>query len=226
MSKPDILHSKIWASHIFFHVWQDYQKYSNDLIAFLLTLKSKENESNASGVAPKAKSNQGIFESRFNLFDHNHPSLNALKHFIGLTLKEVIHNVHGGKISKDRIEPHAPESWFHITNNGGFHDVHTHSYCSWCGIFYVQSGDSEYLKGGGAGNGLNRFYSPIHVGGMFQDFGTQYLGQNTFDVVPKDGQLVIFPSYLKHSALPYHGKTDRIVIAFNGRISDAKQRSK
>ena len=35
------------------------------------------------------------------------------------------------------------------------------------------------------------------------------------DPPPRDGLLILFPSYLLHSALPYRGERDRIVISFN-----------
>ena len=34
-----------------------------------------------------------------------------------------------------------------------------------------------------------------------------------------EGKLILFPGYVRHSALPYHGKTDRVVVAFNARVS-------
>jgi len=36
----------------------------------------------------------------------------------------------------------------------------------------------------------------------------------------KAGQLVLFPSWLPHEVLPYHGKTDRIVVAFNSWMEE------
>ena len=35
------------------------------------------------------------------------------------------------------------------------------------------------------------------------------------DIFPKNGEIVLFPGFLPHAALPYFGKSDRIVIAFN-----------
>ena len=39
-------------------------------------------------------------------------------------------------------------------------------------------------------------------------------------VKPKDGMLVLFPSYLIHYQAPYKGTQDRIVIAFNCSVTD------
>jgi hypothetical protein len=37
------------------------------------------------------------------------------------------------------------------------------------------------------------------------------------DLPIENGLLLIFPSYLLHSGLPYQGQIDRIVIAFNAQ---------
>lgn len=39
------------------------------------------------------------------------------------------------------------------------------------------------------------------------------------DLLP--GQLVLFPSWLAHQALPYEGELDRMVISFNASIHQA-----
>ena len=109
------------------------------------------------------------------------------------------------------------DSWYHITNAGGFHDAHFHHGCSWCGIYYVRVGDSGTRPSGGAPNGGSRFYCPLTCGGQYRDFGNRYLG-GTLDMPVEDGLLVIFPSFLLHSGLPYQGAQDRIVIAFNARV--------
>jgi len=110
-----------------------------------------------------------------------------------------------------------PDSWSHITNDGGFHDAHYHGNCSWCGIYYVQSGDSRGTSASGVGNGISRFYSPIGTGALLNDYGNAYLTSNRIDITPVDGLLFLFPAYLLHSGLPYTGGEDRILIAFNSR---------
>ena len=38
------------------------------------------------------------------------------------------------------------------------------------------------------------------------------------DVEPIPGQLVLFPSWLAHQALPYDGEKERVIISFNASI--------
>ncbi|MFY9249367.1 MAG: putative 2OG-Fe(II) oxygenase, partial [Burkholderiaceae bacterium] len=50
------------------------------------------------------------------------------------------------------------------------------------------------------------------------DFGNAYLQNAHLDMEPIPGQLVIFPSWLAHQAMPYAGQDDRIIISFNASI--------
>lgn len=107
------------------------------------------------------------------------------------------------------------ESWYHVTRHGGYHDIHSHPNCSWCGIYYLQSDGTDFDER----SGINRFYDPRTNADHFLDAGASYLNANgILDIEPAEGQVVIFPSYLMHSALPYFGEQDRIVIAFNARV--------
>jgi hypothetical protein len=38
------------------------------------------------------------------------------------------------------------------------------------------------------------------------------------DVPARDGEMVVFPSFLMHSGLPYFGNEDRLLIAVNTRF--------
>ena len=42
----------------------------------------------------------------------------------------------------------------------------------------------------------------------------------TLRIKPRDGMLVLFPSYLIHYQALYTGTQDRVVIAFNSSVTD------
>ena len=126
---------------------------------------------------------------------------------------------HVYELKAQRRAPVTTESWFHITNDGGYHDAHVHNKCSWCGIYYLQAGECTPTDESGPGNGINRLYSPLPSGGAYIDYGNQYRTMNQADIVPRDGLLLLFPSYLLHSALAYRGQRDRIAISFNSQTT-------
>lgn len=115
---------------------------------------------------------------------------------------------------------------FQIANQGSHHDVHTHGNCSWSGVYCVQVDADAQRRAhrllGGA-NGVTRFYGPHfnHLGGAHMDFGNAYLQAAHLDVEPLPGQLVVFPSWLPHQAMPYDGETDRIIVSFNASVHAA-----
>jgi uncharacterized protein (TIGR02466 family) len=220
MASPfDLTPRQLWPTTLFHRVWPDHAREGPGILEFLYRLRG-EATGVVSGVAPAAKSAHGLFESDFDLFARDHPGLKRLMAFIGQSVQQAVAHVNGPKVPPGKIRVEVPDSWFHITNGGGHHDAHYHGGCSWCGIYYLQAGESA-AAAGGAPNGVNRFYSPLGRGGAHADYGNAYLGAVYVDVPPQDGLLLLFPSYLLHSALPYRGATDRVVISFNSRATVA-----
>ena len=166
----------------------------------------------ASGIAATVKSN--LYESTFDLFKADVPEVQALARFcsqaVGSLVTELRRRVGRPEPASLRID--MPESWVHITRDGGYHDAHLHPNCSWCGIYYVDPGDATHRPP----NGCNRFYPPFEP--LYRDFGTTALNTDPADVPPEEGTLVLFPSYLHHSGIVYRGTRDRIVASFNARV--------
>ena len=210
-----------WPASLFFCDWPDQNERGARLAAHLQDVARGFSKSIESGVAASSKSAEGLVESPLDLFDTTeNADLQALADWIRQSVSAVVAQVNGGQVPANRLDVRFNESWFHITNDGGFHDAHVHGNCSWCGIFYLASGDPDEVPRDGtdkAGNGVNRFYAHIPTGGMADDYGSMYLRRSYIDVQPMDGRMVIFPSFLLHSALPYRGQRDRIIMAFNSQ---------
>src|SRR5512139_768817 len=116
--------------------------------------------------------------------------------------------------------------WFQVANGGAFHDVHTHGNASWSGVYCVQVDPPARRTAHpvyGESNGVTRFYGPPfgHLGGAHVDLGNAYLQPPHVDVEPVPGQLVIFPAWLAHQALPYAGELDRVIVSFNASVHAA-----
>ena len=67
-------------------------------------------------------------------------------------------------------------------------------------------------------NGSIRFYKPFQTTKPVSDIGLNWIQNDIIDFIPKSGQVIIFPGFLEHAAIPYYGKSDRYVIAVNARI--------
>jgi hypothetical protein len=113
--------------------------------------------------------------------------------------------------------------WFQVSRDGAFHDIHTHGNCSWSGVYIVQiDADERRVQHPiyGAANGATRLYGPhfATLGGAFVDLGNAYLQPPHIDVAPRAGQMLLFPAWLAHKAMPYAGELDRVIISFNATI--------
>ena len=205
----------LWASHIYCFKDEKHSSKKDELITHVYDLKK---QGKTSGVADIAKKN--LFESKFDFFNSDLQAVQELKSFCEESLMNVVKDVN--KYEDDymkQLVPDLRESWTHITNNNGYHDAHKHLNTSWGGIYYVDVGEcGEVVDEDGISrmNGTNRFYSPIQY--FTLDPSMQYLRHDAADISPEDGVLVIFPAYLLHSATPYIGKKDRVVVSFNSII--------
>ncbi len=117
--------------------------------------------------------------------------------------------------------------WFQCSRDGAFHDVHTHGNCSWSGLYIVQIDPPERRVSHpvyGPANGVTRLYGPSFatLGGAFVDVGNAYLQPPHQDIEPIPGQLLLFPSWLAHQAMPYGGGKERMIISFNASIHGVK----
>lgn len=117
--------------------------------------------------------------------------------------------------------------WFQCSRGGAFHDVHTHGNCSWSGVYIVQVDEPDQRRSHpvhGEAHGVTRFYGPPFqaLAGAHADIGNAYLLPPHVDVEPVAGQLVVFPSWLAHQALPYDGRAERVIVSFNASIHAAQ----
>ena len=191
--------------------WDQHQQYQAQLISVCYQERQRNS---TSGVATTIKHN--LYESDFDFFKINDAAVAALLEWCRQSVFEAAQHANKGRWpTGSRIGIDVHESWCHVTAKGGYHDIHIHPNSSWSGIYYIKAGSSNAENR----DGVNRFYSPLVP--AYSDIGTRWVGGPTsIDVVPRDGQLVVFPSWLPHSATPYHGDQDRIVIAFNTKFID------
>tara|TARA_Y100001970_G_scaffold292665_1_gene434996 strand:+ start:90 stop:695 length:606 start_codon:yes stop_codon:yes gene_type:complete len=174
---------------------------ANELRSYLTSLEIDGIESR---VAEHVKHNMS--ESKFNLFNSNEKIIKTTRAYIASCIKDLLNNLTS---RDDDYKIVFSESWYHVGGKNSSHDLHAHINCSWCGIYYIDSGDHN--KGG-----QTFFCNPIFSN--FLDLGTLHHNDTEHIVTPEDGKLILFPSYLKHFQSLYTGEKERIVIAFNSSI--------
>ena len=202
---------RAWTTPLFVVTNPDHEFLKEALLSYIYDYRAQQAEKVASQVAVNAK--HQLFESELTFLESDNPEIMELRRVFEELVGELATEVNAHVWPEDaEAEANIIESWYHITQNGGYHDAHSHPNCSWCGIYYLEPGEANLADK----NGINRFYDPRVNAELYADAGTAYLSHQGFwDFAPTEGQIVIFPSYLKHSALPYFGQKDRVVIAFN-----------
>jgi hypothetical protein len=160
--------------------------------------------------------------------DIESPVLDTLKTFIMDNVYDISRDLNKDywkQFKLQEMDIDVTGMWFQVSNDGSFHETHTHGNCSWSGVYYVQVGDvsksSEDTLPNGMLNGVTRFYGPHidYTAAGHGDWGNYYLHDHTFTSYPQEGTLVIFPSYLKHMAFPYRGDKDRVIVSFHAQVN-------
>ena len=179
---------------------------TNTLSAYILSKETKGIESN---IASSIKHN--LVESKFDFLYGNAMIVKDTKEWIDNCIKKTINTIQMEDIDYNIT---YNESWYHVTKTNGMHEPHIHPSCSWCGIYYLKSGNHD--------SGHTVFENPVKS--TYIDRGNLFLNNmSTVRIRPKDGLLVLFPSYLSHYQAMYKGTEDRIVVAFNASIDKREE---
>jgi uncharacterized protein (TIGR02466 family) len=97
------------------------------------------------------------------------------------------------------------DSWMNIMDKGDFHTLHCHPGYTISGTYYFRVSDQQ---------GSIRFNNPNPL--MFHcNFPQGRLSPQTTDIVPDDGDVIVFPSWLVHGTQKNLSEEQRISIAFN-----------
>lgn len=175
-----------------------FDEVREDIIQDILSMSEKQDKDVETSIAAFLKSN--LKESSFDLHLKRNKNINRIFDWIRLEINDLNYNL-SGNVLDSRIT----ESWYHVTEYGGYHGTHQHSNCSWCAIFYVEPGDDN--------SGYNIFQSKESPGYIDPGY---FWWIDSIKIKPEAGKLVLFPSMIMHSAEPYLGREKkRIVISCN-----------
>ena len=219
MLQADPLHP-LWCTPLGVHQFAQAETVNEVLVRVFQTMRATD---------PQADTSKAFYASRDDLLNRIRLSeWEQLVRFIVDSVRKtvVLANQGAWTEAKPGFKIAMRGIWFQISSQGSHHDVHTHGNCSWSGVYCLQVDAPEKRIADtnlGAANGVTRFYGPYfnRLGGAAMDFGNAYLQNAHIDIDPVPGQLVIFPSWLAHQAMPYHGKLDRVIVSFNVSVHAA-----
>lgn len=157
------------------------------------------------------KSNEGGWHSDEDLLSWGGPAIAQLSQWITAASQDMTTAISGGQVYRGKLELNA---WANLNQTGQYNAMHTHPSCVWSGVFYAEAGDPptpEHRK-----SGVIEFLDPRAGAEMVITPGIPFGQSKVF--APKNGQMIMFPSWMKHMVHPYWGDGDRVSIAFNVRL--------
>ncbi len=203
--EPDLSaarYANVFATPLLTHVWNDGPEFNAALRERIL---AREVES--SGVT---KSNQGGWHSEIGRLE-----------FLGELGQLLVSHMYafGDEANRRVLAEHSLQSgpsrwtltaWANVNRNGEFNAVHVHPGSTWSGTYYVDSGDPT-----DSANGTRlQLFDPCQ--GRSTTFLAALLPHSVF-IRPRQGLMILFPSYVPHMVFPHAGAGPRISIAFNLR---------
>jgi uncharacterized protein (TIGR02466 family) len=119
------------------------------------------------------------------------------------------------KIKKD-INFYITNSWINNHKSGDYAQAHCHKNAIFSGVYYLKipkdfynAGDLSFEKG--YFNNVGVAPSTFHF--EYEEYNN--INADTYKITPKDGMIIIFPSYLYHAVTLNSTKEDRLSLAFN-----------
>lgn len=197
-----------WGTPLFAFTWPDAESVNAGLKAMVLERKAT--------TPSLSKSNLGGWHSSDDLLSWPDPAVQTLRDWIVEGFRRATARTSQGQGYKGRVKLTC---WANVNGPGHANDIHNHPNCAWSGVYYVDVGSDVNTDTDAAEHsGLIHFLDPRSGAGMCQDpFGLFGKGRQ---FKPKNGQMLMFPSWLAHGVHAYHGEGERISIAFNIALLD------
>jgi len=106
------------------------------------------------------------------------------------------------------------EGWVNINYKGGYNAPHDHPGYLWSAVYYAKIPEN---KSGSKKSGVLEFLDPrTNIVAMAPEIAeSSPFFRPKISVIPKENQLIVFPSYLRHWVFPNEEDEERISIAFN-----------
>jgi hypothetical protein len=217
----------LWSIPVLTYDYENFHEIQGETVELINQLSQRQKIDNESGVGGFIKT-PGLKSSGFDFLDQDHNCIVKIRSFIANSLMDMLakrlKENHDFSLEDENINKIAMKlyGWYHKTNNGGEHMVHEHGQSMWSGILMVQGADECYHENDKC-NGINMIYDFTNTSLDRERLGNRWKKTGYYVQQPMNGRLVIFPGYVPHSATPYYGKKDRIVIAFNSYIDDGEE---
>lgn len=166
-------------------------------------------ESSGPGIV---RSNVGGWHSEDDFLVWPEPEVATFKEAI----REAVGSLTGYLAKAARFEGSIKlQAWANVLRRSHYHRIHNHPNHTWSGVYYVDAGSDVADR---PDSGQIEFRDPRGFIEMLPCTGLNF--GDPITIKPESGLMLVWPAWLYHSVNPYHGKGERITIAFNARIEN------
>ena len=189
---------KLFPTPIFYFRVENYQELNTELENYILDLRKKDEKG-------QKKSNAGGWHSH-NFDLTNDDMAKKFAKIFEKFYKKVIINEMGWKYNSNKVNIEG--MWSIINKKGSFNIQHNHPNSYLSSAYYVRHPEKS---------GSIKFFDPREQKSIrspkIKNYGE--LSAATVEITPKEGDLLIFPSYLYHAVAENLSEENRIIISFN-----------
>ena len=178
---------------------------------------SLDNKSIANYCLKLAKSTPGVHVSNEGGWHSNNLPLDHLDSALTPLFNEIQIRIQQLQIDlglKESLTHTVSDAWINVNNYRDFNNTHKHVGATFSGIYYVKTPENS---------GILEFTNPLtelsYVIGDWMIKEHNFFNSKTWKVIPEEGNLLIWPSWLLHCVKPNLSNDTRISIAFNTVIS-------
>lgn len=194
-----VLSTPAFASHIDGYVVPGHARLNEALLAAIAAWREEDQGMQSS--------NHLGWHSPRELFQRKEPAFQLLvSHIMAATTKSI--RRYWPEFDPAR-HPISRDGWVNVNGEGAFNGPHGHSSNHLSGTYYVTTPAS-----GPGRSGSIEFLNPAGAVTRLLPFGRKLI-QTDIRVHPRAGQMLIFPSYLRHWVYPNQDQEERVSIAFN-----------
>lgn len=146
-----------------------------------------------------------------NLFEDRHPAIAWLKECVNRAVMD-----YARESGIDYELEWGTQAWANVNRFGDYHNLHNHPHSWLSGTYYVQVPDRpRKLKGrSDIDPGCISFYDPRPQANMLAIKGDAQVDPE-FRILPKPGEILLWPAFLHHLVHPNLSDEPRISISFN-----------
>jgi len=198
----------IFPTQLLSYKWENSEELNKELRKAILE-KEKEGEG-------RQQSNVGGYHSEWDMLTWDYPCVKELTNRIH-QMSGYMAKVQGLK-DNDTIDL-SITAWGNVVRSGNYHSPHNHPNNFWSGCYYVADGDPEKDV---LFNGYFEFLDPRAGANMLTSENLQF---PRYQVIPKPGVMIMFPSFVGHYVHRYIGQKERISISFNIRVIEVPKTS-